>query len=253
MKTFGIYSGPSMVGVLLGMASLGANAQDLPAELVRYPDSIYMNAVVVTVDNHEMNTDPGTIVEAIALRDGEIMALGSDEEIVQLAGPSTEITDLGGKMVLPGFIETHVHPQGHAEAYARELFGLRSTPEGYALSMDVAATADETMAKVAEAMDVLLAHAEPSPDEWINISLVHDPELGYNIPADVSTLMSARNMVDVRISKEDITEIVPNYNFVLSSATSILDAPKKGIWYHVTVGEHGETVYTEIVKFDWES
>lgn len=231
-------------------AGVVISASALAQELVLYPDVVYTNATVVTVNDHEMNTNPGDIVQAIAVREGEIIALGSDEEIMRLTGPDTKVVDLGGKTVLPGFVETHVHPQGKAEANAREIFELRSTPEGYALSMDVGATADETMAKVAEAMDVLLANAEPDPDEWINISLVHSPELGFNIPADVSTLMSARRMVDVRISKSDITEIVPNYNFVLSSATSILDAPEKGIWYHITIGDHGESVYTKVVEFE---
>jgi hypothetical protein len=95
---------------------------------------------------------------------------------------------------------------------------------------------------------VLLAHEKPKPEDWINISLVHNPELGFATPADVSTLMSAPTLNDVRITKEDVSEIVSDYPFVLSSASSILDAPKKNIWYHITVGPDGQPVTTQVVE-----
>jgi predicted amidohydrolase YtcJ len=47
---------------------------------------------------------------AVAVAGGRIAAMGSDLEIRGLAGPSTTITDLGGRSVLPGFIDAHVHP-----------------------------------------------------------------------------------------------------------------------------------------------
>ena len=167
-----------------------------------------------------------------------------------MAGPDTRIVDLKGKTVLPGFVESHVHPMGNSEQYAREQFKLRNTPEGYVLRMDIAATPDETMVKVAEAMDLLLAHATPTPDEWLNIEIMHAPELGFATPASVSTLMSAPQMSDVRITKSDITEIVPNYPLVLSSATGIMDAPKDNIWFHVTVGPDGQPITEEVVALD---
>lgn len=230
-----------------GRAFAQGGTGGLPPEVVQFPDSIYMNGHVVTLDDHEMNANPGTIAQAIAVRDEVILAVGSNKDIMKLAGPKTRIIDLKGKTVLPGFVESHVHPMGESEAFAREKYHLRTTPEGYALSMDVGATPDETMAKVADAMELLLANANPKPEEWINISLVHNPELGFATPADVSTLMSTPKLADVKISRSDITEIVPNYPFVLSSATSILDAPEKNAWYHITVGENGEPINTKVV------
>ncbi|HEY7527105.1 MAG TPA: amidohydrolase [Candidatus Limnocylindria bacterium] len=47
---------------------------------------------------------------AIALSGGRIAAIGSNEEVRQLAGWATEIRDLGGRSLLPGFIDAHVHP-----------------------------------------------------------------------------------------------------------------------------------------------
>jgi hypothetical protein len=164
-----------------------------------------------------------------------------------MAGPNTKVVDLQGKTVLPGIVESHVHPMGASESYAREMYNLRDTPEGYVLNMDIAATTDETMAKVAQAMELLLSLVTPTPEEWINVSLIHNPELGFATPADVSTLMSAPRLADVSITQDDISEIVPNYPFVLSSATSIMSAPTKNTWYHVTVGPDGQPVNEVVV------
>lgn len=240
--------------VLVALASANAFAQraarDLPPEVVNYADVVYVNAHILTLDNHEMNSDPGTIAEAMAVRDEVIIALGSDREMLRMAGPATKIVDLQGKTVLPGFVESHVHPMSESERFAREEFKLRNTPEGYVLRMDIAATPDDTMAKVAQAMDLLLSHATPTPDEWLNIELLHAPELGFATPASVSTLMSAPRLSDVRITKSDISEIVPNYPLVLSSATGIMDAPRDNIWFHVTVGPDGQPITEEVVALE---
>lgn len=227
----------------------GPTLNNVPAKLVQYPDEIYMDAHIVTLDDHKMNADPGTIVQAMAIRKGTILALGSDKEVLALAGPKTEIVDLKGKTVLPGIVESHVHPMAPSTEIARKKFHLRSTPEGYALTMSVGATPDETLAKVGQAMKVLLSKVKPKPNDWINISLLHNPELGFASPADVSTLMSTPKLSDVKISKSDISEIVPNYPFVLSSASAVLTAPKKDAWYHITAGPNGQPVATKIVDF----
>ena len=241
----------SMLGSIMILLSLPGWAQDistLPAAVIQYADAVYINSTIVTLDDHAMNANPGTIAQAMAVRDEKIIGLGMNDEMLKYAGPETKVVDLLGKMMIPGIVESHVHPQGAALNIAREKYKLRSTPEGFALSMDVGANTDETMAKVAKAMELLLANAEPTPEEWINISLVHNPELGFASPADVSTLMSAPKLADVAINKSDISEIVPNYPFVLSSASSILSAPEKNVWVHITRGPDGEPVVKTVVK-----
>lgn len=227
-----------------------SSSANLPPEILRYADTVYVNAKIVTLDQHEMNSDPGTIAEAMAVRDEIILALGKKSDMMAMAGPNTRIVDLKGKTVLPGIVESHVHPMGESERFAREQYGLRMTPEGYVLMMDVGATPDDTMARVARAMDLLLANATPTPDEWLNIELMHAPALGFATPASVSTLMSAPKLSDVRITRADISEIVPNYPMVLSSATGIMDAPEKNIWFHVTAGPDGRPITTEVVALD---
>src|SRR5882672_7714897 len=48
--------------------------------------------------------------EAIAIARGRILAVGSDADVLALASPTTKKIDLGGKTVLPGFIDAHTHP-----------------------------------------------------------------------------------------------------------------------------------------------
>jgi predicted amidohydrolase YtcJ len=67
------------------------------------PSHIFHNGKIVTVDP-QFRT-----VEAMAIRDGRIVATGTSADIARLAGSGTERVDLGGKTVLPGLIDSHVH------------------------------------------------------------------------------------------------------------------------------------------------
>ena len=67
-------------------------------------DLILHRGKIVTVDAEF------TIAEAVAVKSGRILKVGSDREILQLKGPHTQTVDLGGKAVLPGLMDSHVHP-----------------------------------------------------------------------------------------------------------------------------------------------
>jgi len=66
-------------------------------------DTVYFNGPVVTVD------DNLPLAEAVAVKDGRILAVGSDADILALAGEQTRRVDLNGKALLPGFVESHGH------------------------------------------------------------------------------------------------------------------------------------------------
>jgi len=70
------------------------------------PSHVFHNGKILTVNPQFQ------IVEAMAIRDGRVVAVGSNAEIVRLAGSGTERVDLGGKTVLPGLIDSHVHAPG---------------------------------------------------------------------------------------------------------------------------------------------
>jgi hypothetical protein len=65
---------------------------------------------VVTVDSLM------PVAEAIAIKGDRILAVGTDEEIASHTGQSTEIIELGGRLVIPGFIEGHGHYLGLGRA-----------------------------------------------------------------------------------------------------------------------------------------
>src|SRR5215469_9301442 len=46
---------------------------------------------------------------AVAVRDGTIVAVGTDDQVGELATAGTRVVDLGGRMLLPGFVDAHVH------------------------------------------------------------------------------------------------------------------------------------------------
>jgi hypothetical protein len=53
--------------------------------------------------------------EAIAIADGRIVAVGSAADVESLIGAGTQVVDAGRRLVLPGFIDAHMHPQGGVE------------------------------------------------------------------------------------------------------------------------------------------
>ncbi|SDK04729.1 amidohydrolase [Natronorubrum texcoconense] len=66
-------------------------------------DLIITNAEVHTL------TDPDTVYEAVAVRDGEIVRLGDADELTFLEGVETDVLDCDGRVALPGFIDAHTH------------------------------------------------------------------------------------------------------------------------------------------------
>ena len=67
---------------------------------------------------------------AVAIADGMIVAVGSDAEIRELAGASTEVIDLHGAAVIPGLTDSHLHPfLGADGALGADLLGVTSLDE----------------------------------------------------------------------------------------------------------------------------
>ncbi len=65
--------------------------------------TIFKNGKVITLDSQSR------IVEAIAMRGGKILAVGTNSEVMQFKGDLTKVVSLNGKTVIPGLIESHVH------------------------------------------------------------------------------------------------------------------------------------------------
>ena len=109
---------------------------ELPADLVLTGGDVY------TVDTARRWAD------AVAVREGRILAVGTASEIAGLAGPRTRVVELEGRMVLPGFQDAHLHvPYG----------GL------YQLRCELHGTTDRR-----EYLELIRRYAEEHPEaEWI--------------------------------------------------------------------------------------
>jgi predicted amidohydrolase YtcJ len=101
-------------------------------------DLIVHRAKVVTVDASF------SMAEALAVRDGKIVAVGTDAEVMKNKGPATKVIDAGGNMVLPGLMDSHVHPVGAAMSEWKEpLPDPRSLQEVFAVIRKRAETTPE--------------------------------------------------------------------------------------------------------------
>ena len=66
-------------------------------------DHLFVGGEVVTVNPND------DVAEAVAVGGGRILAVGTTEEILRLRGPGTKVVELGGRTLLPGFIDSHLH------------------------------------------------------------------------------------------------------------------------------------------------
>ncbi len=128
--------------IVAGCAVSGAWAAD-PA------DAVLRNGYVYTVDAQ------ASVAEAIAVKDGRIVYVGTNEGAAALVGPKTEVTDLKGHMVMPGLVDGHMHPdQG----------GQQLTT----CNLDYAPlTKDQFKTRIQACLD-----ADPGapPDKWLQVS-----------------------------------------------------------------------------------
>ena len=86
---------------------------------------------------------PSGFAQALAVRDGVILAVGTEDEIRELTGRRTRVIDLRGRLALPAFGDAHVHPvSGGLESLRCNLVGLRSRQE----CLDAVATYSSALA-----------------------------------------------------------------------------------------------------------
>jgi len=123
-----------------------------------FADMVLFNGKVVTIDANE------SIAEAIAIKYGRILAVGSNEQIKSLIGSETEVIDLRGRTMIPGLLESHCHI---------------STAEGLQRTMGVIDASQESGVK--SLIDILAKIAEQAKKkpkgEWINVAKEDESKL----------------------------------------------------------------------------
>ena len=92
----------SLVG--LALIEFSASRATSSFALAEDADLVLHHGKIVTVD------EKFTIAEGLAVKGDRILAVGMSAEVLKLAGPKTEKIDLAGKTVLPGLMDSHVHP-----------------------------------------------------------------------------------------------------------------------------------------------
>ena len=108
-------------------------------------DLIVTNAKIVTLDA------ASTVAQALAVREGRIVAVGGNDAVEALVGSATRRLDAGGRTVIPGLIDSHIHAVRAGLTYATEVnwIGART---------------------IGEAMDRLRQAARARPGSWIIVA-----------------------------------------------------------------------------------
>ena len=71
--------------------------------LTEVADAVVKNGVIYTGDRQR------SIAEAVAIKDGKIIFVGSNDNVENYVDDNTQVTDLRGRVVLPGFVDNHCH------------------------------------------------------------------------------------------------------------------------------------------------
>ncbi len=173
--------------LLLGAAACGApetKQSEARQQTRQQARTVFVNGVVYTADG------AGSLAEAVAVADGRILRVGARDEIMALAGEETEIVDMRGGMLLPGFTDAHTHLVDGGSTLtslsvhdAESIDDILSTvseyaaanPElevlvgsGWALPMFAGGNPDKALLDSVEAERPVILYAADGHNAWVN-------------------------------------------------------------------------------------
>jgi len=90
-----------------------------PSPSADQPDVVFHNGSILTIETEQPHA------QALAIRDKRILAVGSDEDVLALAGPQTQLIDLQGRALMPGFVDAHTHMYESPDQYGTDLEGVQ--------------------------------------------------------------------------------------------------------------------------------
>jgi len=120
-----------------------------------YADLVFLNGRIVTVDADD------NVAEAVAIRGNLILLVGSTEEVSAFIGGDTEVVDLSGRTLLPGLIDSHMHPGSYGAFKVR---GVQCGPD---------------LESIEELLGIIKEKADATPEgRWILGYTLDDVRLG---------------------------------------------------------------------------
>lgn len=165
-----------------------AIADDKSQLLMKYADLVLHNGQVLTVD------EGFTVAEAIAVRDGRILAVGSSDDMLALAGPETERIDLRGRTATPGYI----YNDGDNAVPGGDIY--KDTMVGGWLSGRIQGTEMEVLLS---SLDEVLDKAVPNEPVFVNMPKTFPAE-AYDWTADDVDTIAPENPLALFYTSSDV-------------------------------------------------
>lgn len=129
---------------ILAMAAMASSAVAAVAIAGQDADLVVTHARIYTADSGHH------LAEALAVRDGRIVYVGMTAESAAFIGPHTQHIDAGGKLLLPGLVDAHIHPLGIVQFDSCD---LKSQPM--------------SLAQISAFVRACIEHFKPAPGEWL--------------------------------------------------------------------------------------
>lgn len=201
-----------------------------------FADLLLLNGKIVTMDEKGINTNPGTVAEAMAVRDGKVVALDSDgSSLNKWKGPETQVINLDGKTVIPGIVDNHYHiHQAGWRAFSEDVPGLHTVGADL-IQQGISEIAPEDFADRVRSIveeDVGSLEAE----KWI-------------VPRSARILRpgGAQAIQEELLTKDDLDELAPDNPVLVEARPELLVNQRAIEWFEEF---YGPTIEAGKVEFD---
>lgn len=185
MKMRTLTLGAAGVALLASLVALGCGDS---TPLVA--DTVLSNGYVYTVDGQD------SVKEAVAVRNGSIVYVGSTAGVQHLIGPDTQVIDLGGRMLMPGFVDSHLHSLAGGRAALQ--CNLNYAPLSQA----------QMQATIQACLD---ASSDKEPDGWLEVvNWDRASTAALSGDADKSTLDALTTARPVSVRSTDFHTLLAN-------------------------------------------
>jgi len=198
--------GRFLVAMLFPLVAGWAQTVTVPQAIVSYPELIVHNGKIVTMDDPSFAQNIGRTVQAMAIRDGKVQALGTNAEILAMAGSQTRRLDVKGRTVIPGLINTHSHMHDHSiRLWTRT---NRDKVEEVQRSFSVTG---RDYAEIKRGIELVVKEqmARARPDQWAYIELPNGGNAGTGI--------GVKFLGDNGLTREELDQWAPQTPVFLNS------------------------------------